>query len=78
MKMYQTNGDKILQAIIEDEELMQLGEFDPNKYQSLPQALGSNNTIIQAIARIIERKEQKVSENEIYKEIFNFLKEKNI
>ena len=76
--MYQTNGDKILQAIIEDEELMQLGEFDPNKYQSLPQALGSNNAIIQAIARIIERKEQKVSENEIYKEIFNFLKEKYI
>ena len=34
MKMYQTNGDKILQAIIEDEELMQFGEFDPNKYQS--------------------------------------------
>lgn len=74
MSKYQTNGDKILQAVIADEHLFNSYDYNPNDYSSITDALNSDNAIIQAIARIIDRNEQKATEKEIYNEVSNYLK----
>lgn len=74
MGTYQSNGDKILQAVITDEQLMKSYDYNPDDYSSLSDALDSDNVIIQAIARIISRNEQDATEKEIYNEVSNYLK----
>lgn len=74
MSMYQTNGDKILQAVITDEQLVSYYDYNPNEYNSLSEALESDVVVIQAIAKIIYRNEQNATEKEIYNEVSNYLK----
>jgi len=74
MSTYQTNGDKILQAVIDDEQLINFYSYNPDDYNSISDALDSDNAVIQAIAQIINRNEQKATEKEIYNEISNYLK----
>lgn len=74
MGTYQTNGDKILQAVIADEQLVSFYGYNPNDYNSISDALESDVAIIQAIAQIINRYEQDATEKEIYNEVSNFLK----
>lgn len=74
MSTYQTNGDKILQAVIADEQLVNFYSYNPNDYNSISDALDSDVAVIQAIAQIINRNEQKATEREIYNEVSNFLK----
>lgn len=69
-----TNGDKILQAVIADEQLIKFYDYDPNDYSSLTDALESDVPVIRAIAQIINGNEQKATEREIYNEVSNFLK----
>ncbi len=74
MSTYQTNGDKILQAVIEDEQLVNFYDYNPNDYSTVSDALDSDVAVIQAIAQIINRNEQNATEKEIYNEVSNFLK----
>lgn len=74
MSTNQTNSDKILQAVITDEQLMNFYGYNPNDYSSISDALDSDNAVIRAIAQIINRNEQKATEREIYNEVSNFLK----
>lgn len=74
MSTYQTNSDKILQAVITDEQLTNFYGYNPNDYSSISDALDSDNAVIRAIAQIINRNEQKATEREIYNEVSNFLK----
>lgn len=74
MSTYQTNGDKIFQAVIADEQLVNFYGYNPNDYDSISEALNSDIVVIRAIAQIIDRNEQKLSEKEIYNEVSNFLK----
>ena len=74
MSTYKTNGDKILQAVIADEQLVNFYGYNPNDYNTISDALDSDVTIIQAIAQIIYRNEQDATEKEIYNEVSNFLK----
>ena len=76
MSKYQTNGDKILQAVIADEQLINSYGYNPDDYNSISEALNSEIPIpvIQAIAKIIDKNEQKVPEKEIYNEVSSFLK----
>jgi hypothetical protein len=73
MSTYQTNGDKILQAVIEDDQLVNFYDYNPNDYCTVSDALDSDVAVIHAIAQIINRNEQKASEKEIYNEISNYL-----
>ena len=73
MSTYQTNDDKILQAVIADEQLVNFYGYNPNDYNSISDALYSDVAVIQAIAQIINRNEQKATEREIYNEVSNFL-----
>lgn len=74
MSTYQTNDDKILQAVIADEQLIKFYGYNPDDYSSIADALDSDIPVIQAIAKIINRNEQKATEKEIYNEVSNFLK----
>ena len=76
MSKYQTNGDKILQAVIADEQLINSYGYNHDDYNSISEALNSKIPIpvFQAIAKIIDKNEQKVPEKEIYNEVSNFLK----
>ena len=74
MSKYQTNGDKILQAVIADEQLINSYGYNPDDYSSISDALNSDIPVIKAIAQIINRNEQKATEKEIYNEVSNFLK----
>lgn len=74
MSTYQTNSDKILQAVIADEQLVNFYGYNPDEYHLISDALDSDIAVIQAIAQIINRNEQKATEKEIYNEISNFLK----
>ena len=74
MSAYQTNSDKILQAVIADEQLINCYGYNPDDYVTISDALVSDIAVIQAIAQIIEKNEQKESEREIYNEVSNFLK----
>lgn len=74
MSTYQTNGDKILQAVIADEQLINFYGYNPDDFRSISDALNSDISVIQTIAQIINRNEQKATEREIYNEVSNFLK----
>ncbi len=74
MSKYQTNSDKILQAVITDEQLVKFYEYNPDDYNLISEALESDIVVINAIAQIIKRNEDKASEREIYNEVSNFLK----
>ena len=74
MGTYQSNGDKILQAVIADEQLINFYGYNPNDYITVADALDSDIAIVQAIAQIINRVEQDATEKEIYNEVSNFLK----
>ena len=74
MSTYKTNGDKILQAVIADEQLLNFYGYNPDNFRSISEALDSEIEVIQAIAQIINRNEQKATEREIYNEVSNFLK----
>lgn len=53
MSTYQTNGDKILQAVIADEQLVKFYGYNPDDFMSISDALDSDLVVIQAIAQII-------------------------
>ena len=74
MSTYQTNDDKILQAVIADEQLINFYGYNPDDFRSISDALDSDITVIQAIAQIINRNEQKATEKEIYNEVSNYLR----
>lgn len=74
MSTYQTNGDKILQAVIADEQLVKFYDYNPNDYSCISEALDSDIAVIHAIAQIIYRNEQEATEKEIYNEVSNFFK----
>ena len=67
-------GDKMLQAVLMDEKLMAFGEYTPDESTSLIRALSSDNCIVNAVAKIIDRGRQGASETEIYREVSEYLK----
>ena len=69
-----TNADRLLQAVLADAKLIEYGGYNPNDYATIDDALISENYCVQAIAKIINGKEQKLSDKEIYNDVSNFLK----
>ena len=69
-----TNSDRILQNVLNDTSLMEFGEYNAADYQNIDQALNSQNSIVVAVAKIINGLRYNHSEREIYNEVSNFLK----
>lgn len=71
---YQSNNDKVLQAVLLDENLMKFGNYSELDIKSIYQASESENIVIATTAKIILRESEGASLNEIYNEISNYLK----
>jgi len=71
---YQSNKDKVLQAVLLDENLMKFGNYSEFDIKSIYQAADSENIVIATAAKIILRESEGASLNEIYNEISNYLK----
>ena len=70
---YSTNNDKLLQAVLLDESLMNVGNYTPAEIGNIYQALDSDNCVINAVAQIINRANEGASAQELWKEINSFL-----
>ena len=69
-----TNSDKMLQTVLSDEKLIAYGEYNVADYETIDQALNADNAIVVAVAKIISGLRRNSSENEIYNEVSNYLK----
>jgi len=75
MVKYLTNGDKILQAVLSDQRLSEYAEYSPAEFETISEALDSDNPVVCAIAKIIDGNQRKSTEKEIYNEVSNYLKQ---
>ncbi len=75
MVKYLTNGDKILQAVLSDQRLSEYAEYSPAEFETISEALDSDNPFVCAIAKIIDGNQRKSTEKEIYNEVSNYLKQ---
>lgn len=73
---YRSNKDKILEAVLLDENLQKLGKYNLGSIQSIYSAAESDNYVVHAVATIILRAKDGNTVNETYKEVNNYLKSK--
>ncbi|MFR9543096.1 MAG: hypothetical protein SNH27_13705 [Rikenellaceae bacterium] len=69
-----TNSDRMLQIVLSDEKLIAYGEYNLADYETIDQALSSDNPTVVAVAKIINGLRRNSSENEIYNEVSSYLK----
>ena len=65
----------MLNAILQDEYLMQIGNYSLNEIGTIYQALTSDNVVVNTVAQIIERINEDTTEKELWKEINQYLKD---
>lgn len=70
---YKINEDKLLQAVLMDEDLKKLGNYSISQIGSIYEALDSDNYIVNVVAQIIQRTGEGASQNELWKEINKYL-----
>ena len=75
-KRYNENYNKILEAVLLDEKLMEYGQYEPSEISSLEYALGSENAIVSAVAAIVDGLSEDMSEKDIYNTVNDLLKKK--
>jgi predicted transcriptional regulator len=69
-----TNEDKILQAVLMNERLMEFGNYNAAGVSSIYEALASDNFVVNTVAQIIKRIGEKATEKELWKEVNDYLK----
>ena len=57
--------DKLLQAVLKEPILCKFGEYDPENYLTVDDAIESDNEVVSAVGRIIERQSSNVSDRDI-------------
>lgn len=70
---YNTNNDKMLQAVLLDERLMRAGNYTAADIGTIYDALDSDNCVVNAVAQIIKRTSEGATERELWKEINKYL-----
>ena len=71
--MARNNDNKMLQAVLLDEDLMKFGEYTPADISTIEQALDSDKYVSNAVAQIIKRIGEGATEKELWKEINKYL-----
>ena len=71
--MARNNDNKMLQAVLLNEQLMKFGGYTLSDISTLEQALDSDKHVINAVAQIIKRTGEGASEKELWKEIDKYL-----
>jgi hypothetical protein len=69
-----TNGDRMLQVVLNDSELATYGEYNPSDYETIEEALASDKPIVVAVAKMIQGLQRKSNDKEIYNEVNNYLR----
>ena len=73
MAKYLTNSDRVLQSVLQDEKLAEACPFNPSDYETVGDALQSDNYLVCTIAKIIEGKNEDKTDKQLYNEINNYL-----
>jgi hypothetical protein len=71
-----SNEDKMLQLVLSDNNLSSFYEYNAEDYQSVSEALQSDNTVVVAVAKIIRgvaENSDKGVHKSVYQEVFNYL-----
>lgn len=76
MTGFKTNRDKMLTAVLMNEQLMQAGGYEEKDFVSFDQALVSENIVVRTVARIIQGHISGNTPKNIYNEITDYLKKK--
>ena len=76
MAKYLTNSDKVLQSVLQDEKLVEACPFNPSDYETVDDALQSDNYLVCTIAKIIEGKSEDKTDKQLYNEINDYLNRK--
>ena len=63
MAKYLTNRDRVLQSVLQDEKLAKTCPFNPSDYETVDDALQSDNYLVCTIAKIIEGKSENKTNN---------------
>lgn len=71
---YQSNRQKMLNAVLLNKRLMEYGGYEERDFASFDAALVSDNPIVRTVARIIQGRQDKNSPKNIYNEVADFLK----
>ena len=66
--------DKLLQAVLKEPVLSKFGEYEPDDYLTVDDAIEADNEVVSAVGRIIERQSSNVSDKDIYREVCNHLR----
>jgi len=80
MSSNMTNEDKILRLVLSDPNLSAFYEYNADDFRTVNDALGSENPVVAAVAKIIrgiKGNSDKGEQKEVYNEVFNYLN-KNI
>ena len=72
-KMTLTNSDKMLRIVLSDEKLIECGNYNPEDYNTVDEALCSDNPIVVAVAKLINGVQRSYTSKEIYDEVRNYL-----
>ncbi len=75
MAKYITNSDKILQAVLIDQNLIEYANYKPTDFETISDALNAENPVVRAVAIIIDNNARDLTEKEIYNEVSNYLKQ---
>ena len=65
--------DKLLQAVLRETILSRFGEYEPEDYLTVDDAIESDNEVVSAVGRIIEGQSSNMSEKDIYNGVCNHL-----
>lgn len=71
-----SNNDKMLKLVLSDNDLMSHYNYNVDDFSTINDALESDNVIVVAIAKIIDRinvQPEKNYHKEIYNEVFTYL-----
>ena len=69
-----TRNDKLLRSVLLDPGLMEKGGYTEKECLYIENALRSDNAVVRTVALILDRDYTGSSENDIYKELIDYLK----
>ena len=71
-----TQKDKMLRMVLDDPKLRDSYDYDPQDYESIYDALDSNNAVVVAVAKIITElngTDDPTEQKRVYKTVFTYL-----
>ena len=69
-----TRNDKLLRSVLLDPVLMRKGGYEEKDCLYIEDALRSDNPVVKTVALILDRDYTGSSENDIYRELIDYLK----